>query len=176
MRAGRTRVRVAVGAVAASTADVLVRTCSSSLLDRGDPVLEAAGPEVREALRRHRRRNGRLVESGVLTTPAGALAAGWLVHVAVPRWTVPADHGHRLAAAYRAVIGTADGLGARTLAMPALGTTGPYWPLEELARIGIGTLASTPSGLRDVQLLVSTAAALEALAEAMARESSTPPA
>lgn len=172
MRAGHMRVRVAVGAVTASTADVLVRTCSSSLLDRGDPVLEAAGPEVIDGLRLQRRRNGRLAESSTVTTPAGALAAGWLVHVSVPRWSVAADHSHRLAAAYRAVLGAADVLGARTLAMPALGTTGPYWPLEELARIGIGTLASTPSGLRDVQLLVSTAAALEALAEAMARESS----
>jgi O-acetyl-ADP-ribose deacetylase (regulator of RNase III) len=166
------RVRLAVGTVAQASADVLVRVAPARLVGRPpDDVLLAAGPEVVAALRRERRLlgRGRLSPGAVVATGAGSLGAPWLLHVAVPAYDVHEDRTYLLSRAYREVLAAADGLAAATVVMPALGATPPYWPLAAAATLGAVTLHSTPTSVREVLLLVPTAAGLEPFAEALAR-------
>ena len=158
------RIRLAVADVVDASADALVRVVG----DRSDPVLEAAGPEVRDELR-VRGRSRLLREAEALTTGAGALHATWLIHVRCPRFAIGTDRSWLLSRSYRSVLEAADDVLAATVAMPALGTTAVYWPLEEAARIGVLSLRGSVSRVRDVTLLLPSAAGLEPFAEALAR-------
>lgn len=169
---GTVRVCLTVGSVADTSADVLVRVAPRNLLGRSpDEVLAAAGPEVVSALRheRHLLRIRRLPVATAVGTGAGQLDAPWLVHLTVPAYDVHQDRTYLLSRAYREVIATAEGFAAENVAMPALGVTAPYWPLEVAARVGVETLRSTPTFVREVLLLFPSAGSLEPFAEALAR-------
>jgi len=169
---GAVRIRLTVGSIAETSADVLVRVAPANLLGRSpDEVLAAAGPAVRSALRheRHLHRIRRLPAATAVATGAGQLDAPWLVHLTVPAYDFHKDRSYLLSRAYREVITTAEGFAAATVAMPALGVTPPYWPLEVAARVGVETLHSTPTLVREVLLLFPSAGSLEPFAEALAR-------
>ena len=158
------RIRLAVADVVDVSADALVRVVG----DRSDPVLDAAGPEVRDELRGLGRARAPR-EAEALTTGAGALHATWLIHIRCPRYGTSTDRSWLLSKAYRSVLDAADDVLAATVAMPALGTTAVYWPLEEAARIGVLSLHGSISRVREVTLLLPNPAGLEPFAEALAR-------
>ena len=166
------RLRLALGNVADQPADVAVRIAPAALVARSaDLLLARAGPEIEAACRALHRESfpdGIPVGEAVITR-GGDLLAPWLVHVVVPGYVVTHDRGYQLSAAYRACLREADSVGARTLAMPALGAWSPIWPLVDATRIGIGTLEGTITHVQDVCLVLPGASALEAFAEALAR-------
>ncbi len=166
------QVRLALGSVADQPADAAVRIAPPSIVARtADDLLLRAGPDI-EAICRNLRREGfrrGLPVAETVVTQGGRLPAPWLVHVVAPTYSVKADRAYQLSAAYRACLREADVLGARTLAMPALGAWAPFWPLLEATRIGLGTLEGTPTKVREVRLMLSNPAALELFAEALAR-------
>lgn len=166
------RVRLVLGTVAEQAADVLVRVAPRSLVGRvSDELLTAAGPEVRDSCRELRRLAfpGGVPVGEAVPTPAGQLPAHWLVHVVPPAFSIRADYSYLLAASYRACLRVADELSAPTVALAPLGSTPPYWPLDLMTRICLGTLYGTPTRVRQVRLVLSTPAALEIFAEAAAR-------
>jgi hypothetical protein len=83
------------------------------------------------------------------------------------RWSPQADHEYLLAEAYRTVLAIADRRGARSLALPQLSWA---WPKDDMTRIALKVLHSTPTGVRDVIITTPTPASLEAWAEALFRE------
>ena len=165
------RVRLLLGDLREQPVDVVVRPTSAARLTRRDELLSAAGPDVLDACRELRRGvpRGGLAVGDALPTPAGQLPARWLVHVALPTYTVRSDHSHLLAAAYRAVLRAADDLDAQSVALTPFGTVAPYWPLAEAVRLCLGTLHASPTGVREVRLVLSSPGALEVFAEALAR-------
>jgi O-acetyl-ADP-ribose deacetylase (regulator of RNase III) len=92
-----------------------------------------------------------------------------MVHVAVPPYMPQRPEDFRLAAAYRAMLDAADELGGRTLAVTPFGLTLPYWPIDTATRVALGTLRNSGCRVRETTLVVRTAAALDVLAEALAR-------
>ncbi len=167
------RVRVTLGDLAQTPADAIVRaTVPRFEVATNEPLLSAAGPQVASAcdeLRRLVYPQGLPIGEAV-STSAGDLPARWLIHVAVPLFTVRADHEYLYTAAYRSALRVADELGARTLAVQPFGSTHPYWPLDQAIRCTFSTLLGTPTVVREVLLVLKTAAACEAYAEALARQ------
>ncbi len=58
------------------------------------------------------------------------------------------------------------------MALPAILARGA-WPLEEVTRIALTVLLSTPTTVREVQIVASTPAMVERWAEALVRETRT---
>ena len=94
---------------------------------------------------------------------------GRLVTVAAPRWHQPDGPERLLAEAYRDAVAAANVRQARTMAMPAILARGP-WPLEEVTRVALTVLKSTPTTVHDVVIAGSTPAMVERWAEALIRE------
>ncbi|MET0741099.1 MAG: hypothetical protein ABWZ26_06045 [Candidatus Nanopelagicales bacterium] len=88
------------------------------------------------------------------------------ITVQAVKWSPQADHEYLLAEAYRSVLAIADRRGARSLAVPTLSWA---WPMEDMTRIALKVLHSTPTHVRDVIIATPTPASLEAWAEALAR-------
>ena len=141
------RLRLALGNVADQPADVAVRIAPAALVARSaDLLLARAGPEIEAACRALHRESfpdGIPVGEAVITR-GGDLLAPWLVHVVVPGYVVTHDRSYQLSAAYRACLREADSVGARTLAMPALGAWSPIWPLVD-AETADFTIATMPA-------------------------------
>jgi O-acetyl-ADP-ribose deacetylase (regulator of RNase III) len=176
MHPGGVKLRVVLGTLAGQDVDAIVRVVTGSrrrqLGSDELGVLAAAGPAAAAALEElvalaHPRG---LRPGEAVSTTAGDLTARWLIHVVGPQSTVRRREEHLLAAAYRDVLRVADELGARTLALPPLGMTAPYWPLDSTTRVAISTLPHTQSRVREVILVVRTPAALDVLAEALSRQ------
>jgi O-acetyl-ADP-ribose deacetylase (regulator of RNase III) len=87
-------------------------------------------------------------------TPGFQLPARWIIHTVGPVWR-GGEHGEAglLASCYRRSLEVAAGLGARSVAFPAI-STGIYgFPREQAARIAVSTLRDTPSGVEQVILV-----------------------
>lgn len=89
--------------------------------------------------------------------------------VAAPRWKAPSGPDLALAQTYRRAVEVANARQARSLVLPGSLVLGS-WPMEDVTRVAMTVLMSTPSTVRDVTIVVSTAAMLEIWAEALARE------
>lgn len=89
-------------------------------------------------------------------TPGFALASRWIIHTVGPVW----EGGNRgepeiLASCYRRSIEVAGGLGARSVAFPAI-STGVYgYPPELAAEVAVSTIASTESPVVELVRLVA---------------------
>ncbi len=87
-------------------------------------------------------------------TPGFALSARWIIHTVGPVW----GGGTRreaevLASCYRRALEVADGLGARSVAFPAI-STGVYgYPPELAARVAVTTVAATDTAVELVRLV-----------------------
>jgi len=105
-------------------------------------------------------------------TPGFALAAAHIVHTVGPVW-----HGgtrgeaETLASCYRRALEVAEGLGARSVAFPAI-STGVYgYPPDKAAAIAVGTVADADTSVERVLLVAFDRATYEryrALIDALA--------
>lgn len=91
------------------------------------------------------------------------------VLVAAPRWELAGGSEVALANAYRAAVAAATQRNARSLVLPAVLARGP-WPLDDVVRIAMTVLMSTPSTTEEITIAVPTGAVLEPWAEALLRE------
>ena len=92
-----------------------------------------------------------------------------LVTLKAPKWKPPSGPELALAQVYRRAVQEASNREARSMAMPSALVLGS-WPLDDVTRVAMTVLMSTPSSLREVIVAVSTPAMLERWAEALARE------
>ena len=101
-----------------------------------------------------------------VATTGGKLPARHVIHVVGP---VHGSGGPELlASCYREALRVADELRARTVAFPAV-STGVYgWPLDDAARIAVGTVLDTPCQVRQVSFVLFSADAYAAFEQALA--------
>ena len=91
------------------------------------------------------------------------------VLVAAPRWGVSGGSEVQLANAYRSALAEANARDARSLVLPAMMAC-TAWPVDQLTRVAMTVLMSTPTTVRQVIIAVPTPALVEAWAEAVLRE------
>ncbi|HEY3549141.1 MAG TPA: O-acetyl-ADP-ribose deacetylase [Propionicimonas sp.] len=164
-----------LGDLTVEPADALVNAANSSLLGGGgvDGALHAAaGPQLLAECRRVRADqypDGLPVGQSV-ATGAGRLPARWVIHTVGPNRNAGQTDESLLAACYTTSLDVACGLGARTVAFPAIGAGVYGWDATTAARVAVDAVLAHPrTGIERVRfvlfsprLLQSFDAALEA--------------
>ncbi len=156
---------VAQGDLTTRHADAIVNATDPSLLGgavhrRGEPAVLA---ECR-ALRASTYQNGLPFGRAVATT-GGELRARWVIHTAGPVWSAGEDRSALLASCYRESLRIADGLGAGSVAFPAISTGAGGWPLDDAARIAVRAVRATATRVAEVCFVTFTPEARAAFTE-----------
>lgn len=140
--------RIEPGDITRQGVDAIVNAANSTLLGGGGvdgAIHRAGGPEILAACRRLRETEwpDGLPAGQAVATEAGRLTARWVIHTVGPVYAKTVDHSETLASCYRASLRVAAGLGARSVAFPAI-SAGVYgWPMQDAARIAVQTCRAT---------------------------------
>jgi O-acetyl-ADP-ribose deacetylase (regulator of RNase III) len=157
------------GDITRQSVDAIVNAANSSLLGGGGvdgAIHRRGGPDILAECRRLRAsRYGRGLPTGrAVATTAGNLDARWVIHTVGPVWSDTEDRSGLLASCYRESLRVADELGALTVAFPAI-STGVYgWPLDDGARIAVGTVRATDTAVEEVRFVLFDERAHDAFA------------
>lgn len=125
--------------------DVVVNAANSALLGGGGvdgAIHRKGGPDILAACRALRASHyGRGLPTGqAVATTAGRLPARWVVHTVGPVWSSEEDRSQLLASCYRSALLVASGLGASSVAFPAISTGVYRWPMDDGARVAVRTV------------------------------------
>src|SRR5919202_608436 len=135
------------GDITQADVDVIVNAANPGLLGGGGvdgAIHRAGGPQILAECRQVKERlpEGRLPRGSGVATTAGRLPARWVVHTAGPIWSASEDRSALLRSCYASSLRVADGLGARTVAFPAI-SAGVYgWPVGDAARQAVAGVRS----------------------------------
>lgn len=165
------------GDITTQRVDVIVNAANSTLLGGGGvdgAIHRAGGPAILAACRALRETelpDGLPTGSAVATT-AGRLPALHVIHTVGPVWSAGEDRSALLGSAYRESLRAAEGLGAESVAFPAV-SAGVYgWPMRDAARVAVTTvrdhLATTASTVTLVRFVLFSENALVAFEAALA--------
>jgi O-acetyl-ADP-ribose deacetylase (regulator of RNase III) len=103
-----------------------------------------------------------------VATTAGRLPAQHVIHVVGPVWSRREDRSHQLRSCYAQALRVADELQARTVAFPAV-SAGIYgWPVDDAARIAVGTVLGTPSEVHEARFVLFSRDVYVAFVQALA--------
>jgi len=154
------RLEAVSGDITAEDVDAIVNAANAALAGGGGvdgAIHRAAGPELAEACQRL----GGCPPGDARATPGFRLPCRWVIHTVGPVWRGGGNgEADLLASCYRRCLEVADGLGARSLAFPAI-STGVYgYPRPEAATIAVGTLRATPTAVELVRLVAFDAGTL----------------
>lgn len=164
-----TTIRLVQGDITRETVDAIVNAANSSLLGGGGvdgAIHRRGGPAILDECRKLRASlYGKGLRTGqAVATTAGELDARWVIHTVGPRFTPEEDRSELLASCYRESLRVADGLGARTVAFPAV-SAGIYgWPMGDAARIAVETVRATQTAVEEVRFVLFDERAFEAFA------------
>jgi O-acetyl-ADP-ribose deacetylase (regulator of RNase III) len=144
------------GDITRETVDVVVNAANSSLLGGGgvDGAIHArGGPAILAECRQIRREQYEkgLPPGEAVATTAGDLPARWVVHTVGPVWSPSHDQQDLLAACYRNSLRVADGLGARSVAFPAISTGVYRYPQADAAEVAVAAVRETLPELANVE-------------------------
>jgi O-acetyl-ADP-ribose deacetylase (regulator of RNase III) len=161
-------IQAVLGDITQLDVDAIVNAANSSLLGGGGvdgAIHRAAG----RALLEECRTLGGCDTGDAKATSGYGLPARWVIHTVGPVWR-GGSHGEAdlLATCYRRALEGADGLGARSVAFPAI-STGIYgYPREEAASIAVSTVRSVmPSTSVELVQLVAFDRETHALYESL---------
>jgi O-acetyl-ADP-ribose deacetylase (regulator of RNase III) len=165
---GRSLVIAGPGDITREICDAIVNAANSSLLGGGGvdgAIHHAGGPAILEACKTIVARQGRLPAGHAVATPAGRLAAKYVIHTVGPIWN-GGQHSEAkiLASCHEESIRQADELRLQTIAFPAI-STGVYgYPIDQAAEVAIASAARAlerATHLREVKFVLYDAAALQ---------------
>jgi O-acetyl-ADP-ribose deacetylase len=167
------RLTAELGDITRVDVDVVVNAANPGLLGGGGvdgAIHAAAGPEILAECRgvKSRLPEGRLPRGEAVVTTAGRLPARWVVHTAGPIWSASRDLSPVLRACYRSSLDLADGLGARSVAFPAV-SAGVYgWPVDDAAVQAVaGVREAVVEHVREVRFVLFSAEILAAFERAL---------
>ncbi|MEU5143072.1 O-acetyl-ADP-ribose deacetylase [Streptomyces sp. NPDC021139] len=164
-----TDITLVQGDITRESADAIVNAANSSLLGGGGvdgAIHRRGGPAILAECRALRAGHlGKGLPTGrAVATTAGDLDARWVIHTVGPVHSATEDRSGLLASCYRESLRTADELGARTVAFPAISTGVYHWPLDDAARIAVETVRVTQTAVTEVRFVLFDARAYEAFA------------
>ncbi|MFD5649178.1 MULTISPECIES: O-acetyl-ADP-ribose deacetylase [unclassified Streptomyces] len=164
-----TGITLVQGDITRQSADAIVNAANSSLLGGGGvdgAIHRRGGPAILAECRRLRAGHlGKGLATGrAVATTAGELDARWVIHTVGPVWSATEDRSGLLASCYRESLRTADELGARTVAFPAISTGVYRWPMGDAARIAVETVRATRTSVAEVRFVLFDAPAYQAFA------------
>lgn len=164
-----TAIELVQGDITRESVDAIVNAANSSLLGGGGvdgAIHRRGGPAILEDCRRLRAAHlGKGLPTGqAVATTAGDLDARWVIHTVGPVFSASEDRSGLLASCYRESLRVADGLGARSVAFPAI-STGVYgWPLDDGARVAVETVRAAGTTVEEVRFVLFGERAYEAFA------------
>jgi O-acetyl-ADP-ribose deacetylase (regulator of RNase III) len=131
------RIEIVLGDITEQRVDAIVNAANSALVPGGgvDGAIHRAGGR---AIAAEAARLGGCEPGDAKATTAGDLPARWVIHTVGPVWR-GGGHGEDevLLSCHRRALEVADGLGARTVAFPAI-STGIYgYPVHLAARVAV---------------------------------------
>lgn len=145
------RIELVTGDLTTEHVDAIVNAANSTLLGGGGvdgAIHRTGGPEILDECRRLRATTlpDGLPTGEAVATGAGRLHARWVIHAVGPVWPGPGAEADArrelLASAYRNSIAVAAGLGAASVAFPAI-SAGVYgWPADDAALVAVATVAA----------------------------------
>lgn len=154
-QAGAMEIRVWRGDITTLEVDAIVNAANDRLRRGGGvcgAIFRAAGPELDDACAAV----GGCATGDAVATPGFDLPARWVIHAVGPVWSGgDAGEPELLASCYRRVLEVASGIGARTVAIPAI-STGIYgFPADRAAAIAVRALRSVEDSDVDDVVLVA---------------------
>ncbi|MEU9784499.1 O-acetyl-ADP-ribose deacetylase [Streptomyces phaeochromogenes] len=164
-----TAIEFVQGDITRQSVDAIVNAANSSLLGGGGvdgAIHRRGGPEIVAECRKLRASHyGKGLRTGqAVATTAGKLDARWVIHTVGPVFSRSEDRSELLASCYRESLRVADELGARTVAFPAV-SAGIYgWPMDDAARIAVGTVRDTETAVTEARFVLFDERAYEAFA------------
>jgi O-acetyl-ADP-ribose deacetylase len=179
-----TAITARTGDITAEEVDAVVNAANEHLQHGGGVALaiaRAGGPVLQEASDRWVAEHGPLRPGVAAVTPAGAMPAEVVVHVAGPRYREGQDNAGLLGAAVVAALDAAAAEGCRTVALPAISAGIFGYPLAEATRVIVSAardwVAEHPDALDEIRLVGfdegTTAAFREALSPPSREASAT---
>jgi len=170
------RIEAVRGDITTERVDVIVNAANSALLGGGGvdgAIHSAAGPALLEECRELRRTSlpEGLPVGDAVATGAGELPARWVIHTVGPNRHAGQTDPELLASCFTRSLDVAAGLGARTVAFPAV-SAGVYgWDVAEVARTAVGAVrrwgSGRPGALDLVRFVLFDSAAMAAFAAAV---------
>jgi O-acetyl-ADP-ribose deacetylase (regulator of RNase III) len=133
------------GDITTESVDVIVNAANTALVAGGGvcgAIFRAAGPGLAAACAEL----GGCATGDAKATPGFSLPARWIIHAVGPVWA-GGDRGEpeRLASAYRRSLEVAEGLGAASVAFPAISTGIFGYPLEAATDVALGAVRDAGS-------------------------------
>ncbi|WP_344270547.1 O-acetyl-ADP-ribose deacetylase [Actinomadura napierensis] len=147
------------GDITEQDVDAVVNAANSSLLGGGGvdgAIHRRGGPEILDECRKLRASHygGGLPTGQAVATTAGRLPARWVIHTVGPVYSASEDRSDLLASCYRESLRVADELGAASVAFPAV-SAGIYgWPMDDAARIAVGTVRAAQTKVADARFVL----------------------
>lgn len=159
------------GDITEQRVDAIVNAANSSLLGGGGvdgAIHRRGGREILaqcQALRASKYGGGLPTGQAVATT-AGRLSARWVIHTVGPVFSAGEDRSHLLAECHRNSLLVADGLGAASIAFPAISTGVYRWPIDDAAIIALRTVSQIATNVAEVRFVLFDDRALAAFRQA----------
>ena len=154
------QIGISTGDITEQTTDVIVNAANSSLLGGGGvdgAIHRAAGPALLEACRRLRSTTlpAGLPTGESVATEGYDLPARWVVHTVGPNAGAGETDPELLRSCFRTALAAAEGLGAQSIAFPAV-SAGVYgWDPETVARVGLEEVAAhSPRSLQRAEFVL----------------------
>jgi O-acetyl-ADP-ribose deacetylase (regulator of RNase III) len=154
-------ITLALGDITQQDVDAVVNAANSGLLGGGGvdgAIHRRGGPDILAECRRLREdrfRDG-LPPGQAVATTAGRLPARWVIHTVGPVYSRKQDRSEILASCYRESLRVAEGLGAATVAFPAV-SAGIYgWPADSAAQIAISAVREPGAAIAEARFVLFT--------------------
>jgi O-acetyl-ADP-ribose deacetylase (regulator of RNase III) len=166
-------VRLVQGDITRQHVDAVVNAANSTLLGGGGvdgAIHRRGGPAILAACRglRAGHLGGGLPTGHAVATTAGDLPARWVIHTVGPVYSEREDRTPLLASCYTESLRVAGGLGARSVAFPAVSTGVYRWPLEHAAQVAVRAVRESSTTVGEVRFVLFDAQAFAAFERAAA--------
>jgi O-acetyl-ADP-ribose deacetylase len=153
------RIEAVQGDITEQGVDAIVNAANSSLLGGGGvdgAIHRRGGPAILDECRRIRAEQhpDGLPTGQAVATTGGDLPARWVIHTVGPVYTAVEDPAALLASCHTEALRVADGLGAASVAFPAI-STGVYgYPLEEAAPVAVAAIRGAETQVELVRFVL----------------------